>query len=97
MGHALVFSVAGFCLARFMLGLGEAGNFPAAIKATTEWFPSEERATATGLFNSGSNVSFIVAPTLVAWATGRYGWQAGFIATGSMGLIWLVCVAAVSV
>jgi ACS family hexuronate transporter-like MFS transporter len=90
MGHALVFSVTGFCIARFMLGLGESGNFPAAIKATTEWFPSDERATATGLFNSGSNVSFFIAPILVAWATGRYGWQAGFIATGSMGLVWLV-------
>ena len=90
MSHALVTSVAGFCVARFLLGIGESGNFPAAIKATTEWFPSQERATATGLFNSGSNVSFFVAPALVAWATGRYGWQAGFLATGSMGLAWLV-------
>lgn len=90
MGHALVFSVIGFCIARFMLGLGESGNFPAAIKATTEWFPSEERALATGLFNSGSNVSFFVAPALVAWATGKFGWQAGFLATGSMGLVWLI-------
>lgn len=90
MGHALVFSVTGFCIARFMLGIGESGNFPAAIKATTEWFPSEERALATGLFNSGSNVSFFIAPVLVAWATGKYGWQAGFLATGSMGLVWLV-------
>ena len=90
MGHALVFSVLGFCIARIFLGIGESGNFPAAIKATTEWFPSDERATATGLFNSGSNVSFFIAPILVAWATGRYGWQAGFLATGSMGLIWLV-------
>ncbi len=90
MGHSLVYSVLGFCIARIALGIGESGNFPAAIKATTEWFPSEERATATGLFNSGSNVSFFIAPILVAWATGKYGWQAGFIATGSMGLIWLV-------
>ena len=90
MGHALVFSVVGFCLARFLLGLGESGNFPAAIKATTEWFPSKERALATGLFNSGSNVSFFIAPILVAWATGRFGWQAGFLATGSMGFGWLV-------
>jgi len=91
MSHALVFSVVGFCIARFMLGLGEAGNFPAAIKATTEWFPSEERAFATGLFNSGTNVSFFVAPTLVAFITSRFGWQAAFLTTGSMGLIWLVC------
>ena len=90
MGHALVFSVVGFCIARFMLGIGESGNFPAAIKATTEWFPSEERAFATGLFNSGSNVSFFVAPALVAFVTARFGWQAAFLTTGSMGLIWLV-------
>ena len=90
MGHALVFSVVGFCVARFMLGLGESGNFPAAIKATTEWFPSEERALATGLFNSGSNVSFFVAPTLVAFVTAKYGWQSAFLTTGSMGLLWLV-------
>ena len=90
MGHALVFSVVGFCVARFMLGLGESGNFPAAIKATTEWFPSEERALATGLFNSGSNVSFFVAPALVAFVTAKYGWQSAFLTTGSMGLVWLV-------
>ena len=90
MGHALVFSVTGFCVARFLLGLGESGNFPAAIKAITEWFPSEERGLATGLFNSGSNVSFFVAPAIVIWATGHFGWQAGFLATGSMGLLWLV-------
>jgi len=90
MSHAFVFSVVGFCIARAMLGLGESGNFPAAIKATTEWFPSEERGLATGLFNSGSNVSFFVAPVLVAFVTGKWGWQAAFITTGSMGLIWLV-------
>ena len=90
LGHALVFSVVGFCIARALLGLGESGNFPAAIKATTEWFPSEERALATGLFNSGTNVSFFVAPVLVAFVTGKWGWQAGFLTTGSMGLVWLV-------
>ena len=90
MGHALVFSVAGFCIARFMLGIGESGNFPAAIKATTEWFPSRQRALATGLFNSGSNVSFFVAPALVAFVTAKFGWQAAFLTTGSMGLVWLI-------
>jgi ACS family hexuronate transporter-like MFS transporter len=90
LSHALVFSVIGFCIARIILGLGESGNFPAAIKATTEWFPSEERAFATGLFNSGSNVSFFVAPVLVAFVTSKWGWQAAFLTTGSMGLIWLV-------
>jgi MFS transporter, ACS family, hexuronate transporter len=90
MGHALVTSVIGFCIARTLLGLGEAGNFPAAIKATTEWFPSEERALATGLFNSGSNVSAFIAPPLVAFVTFKYGWHAAFLTTGSMGIIWLV-------
>ena len=89
MSHALVGSVVGFCVARFVLGLGESGNFPAALKAISEWFAPEERALATGLFNSGTNVSFFIAPMLVAWATGRFGWQAGFLATGSLGLLWL--------
>lgn len=90
MGHAFVFSVVGFCIARFFLGIGEAGNFPAAIKATTEWFPTEERAFATGLFNSGSNASAFIAPPLVAFVTLKYGWHAAFLTTGSMGLLWLV-------
>lgn len=90
MSHAFVFSVLGFCIVRIFLGFGESGNFPAAIKAISEWFPSEERSLATGIFNSGSNVSFFVAPTLVAFVTSRYGWQSAFITTGSMGLVWLV-------
>ena len=88
--HSLVTSVLGFCIARIVLGLGESGNFPAAIKATTEWFPSEERAFATGLFNSGSNAAFFVAPILIAAVTSRWGWHAAFITTGSMGLIWCI-------
>ncbi len=90
MGHSLVKSVLGFAIARALLGLGESGNFPAAIKATTEWFPSEERALATGIFNSGSNASSFIAPALVAFVTFHYGWRAAFVTTGSMGLIWLV-------
>ena len=90
MSHALVGSVAGFCLARFMLGLGESGNFPAAIKAITEWFPTRERAYATGLFNSGANVAALIAPLLIPWVTYRYGWHAAFLCTGSMGLLWLM-------
>ena len=90
MSHSLVTSVAGFCIARVFLGLGESGNFPAAIKATTEWFPSEERALATGLFNSGSNASAFIAPVLIAAVTLRWGWHAAFICTGSMGLVWAV-------
>ena len=90
MSHSLVSSVAGFCIARIFLGLGESGNFPAAIKATSEWFPTEERAKAVGLFNSGSNASALIAPALVAFVTARYGWRSAFVTTGSMGMIWLV-------
>ena len=88
MSHALVASVLGFCIARALLGLGEAGNFPAAIKATTEWFPSEERALATGLFNSGTNASFFIAPILIASVTARFGWRSAFLCTGSIGICW---------
>ena len=90
MSHSLVASVAGFCVARIFLGLGESGNFPAAIKAVTEWFPAEERAKAVGLFNSGANVSFFLAPLLIGFASSRYGWRASFLATGSLGMLWLV-------
>jgi ACS family hexuronate transporter-like MFS transporter len=90
LSHSLVTSVAGFCIARVFLGLGESGNFPAAIKATTEWFPIEERGKAVGLFNSGSNVSFFLAPLLIGFATAHYGWRASFLATGSLGMLWLV-------
>ena len=90
MCHSLVASVLGFCVARIFLGLGESGNFPAAIKATTEWFPVEERAKAVGLFNSGSNVSFFLAPLLIGFASSHYGWRASFIATGSLGMLWLI-------
>jgi ACS family hexuronate transporter-like MFS transporter len=90
MAHAAVRSVTGFSVARFALGLGEAGNFPAAIKSIAEWFPKKERALATGIFNSGSNVGAIVAPLVVPWLTLVYGWQAAFLATGAIGLLWLL-------
>jgi ACS family hexuronate transporter-like MFS transporter len=90
MSHSLVTSVFGFCVARIFLGFGESGNFPAAIKATTEWFPAQERAKAVGLFNSGSNVSFFLAPLIITFVTSRWGWRAAFIATGSMGMVWLI-------
>ncbi|MFC6647356.1 MFS transporter [Granulicella cerasi] len=90
MSHSLVTGVAGFCIARIVLGLGEAGNFPAAIKAITEWFPAEERGKAIGLFNSGSNVSFFLAPLIITAVTTRWGWRYAFLATGSMGAVWLV-------
>src|SRR4051812_30330050 len=92
--HAAVrpaFSFIGFCVARFGLGLGEAGNFPAAIKTVAEWFPKKERAFATGIFNSGSNVGAIVAPLAVPFIAVNYGWQWAFVITGALGFIWLAC------
>ncbi len=87
--HALARTPFGFGLARFALGLGEAGNFPAAIKTTAEWFPRRERAFATGIFNGGSNVGAVLAPLLVPAIALRWGWQAAFVATGLIGLIWV--------
>jgi len=83
-------SVAGFIVARFALGLGESGNFPAALKAVSEWFPLGERALATGIFNAGTNVGALVTPLVVPWITIRYGWYWAFVATGSIGLAWLI-------
>ncbi len=88
-GHALVGTVFGFGVARFSLGLGESGNFPAAIKATAEWFPKKERAFATGLFNSGANVGAVVAPLVVPWITLTWGWREAFIFTSLIGFVWL--------
>lgn len=90
LSHSLVHTVIGFCIARAFLGLGEAGNFPAAMKAITEWFASDERALATGLFNSGANASFFIAPLIIAAVTLHFGWRSAFLCTGSMGLGWLV-------
>ncbi len=90
MTHAFARSAMGFAMARFGLGLGEAANFPAAVKTVAEWFPRQERAFATGLFNSGSNVGAIVAPLLVPLIALHWGWQWAFILTGAVGLIWLV-------
>src|SRR5205814_679625 len=89
MSHALARSAFGFGVARATLGLGEAGNFPAAIKTVAEWFPKKERALATGIFNAGSNVGAIVAPLTVPWIALHYGWQWAFILTGAIGLLWL--------
>jgi len=88
--HALMSTIAGFSIARFLLGLGEAGNFPSAIKAVAEWFPKKERALATGIFNAGSNVGAIIAPLGVPWLYVTYGWQWAFIFTGTLGLLWLL-------
>jgi len=89
MGHALVGSVGGFIWARVALGLGEGGNFPAAIKAVALWFPKKERALATSIFNAGTNVGAIVAPAIVPWMAFTWGWQSAFIAAGLAGLVWL--------
>jgi ACS family hexuronate transporter-like MFS transporter len=90
MGHALAASVVGFMVARFLLGLGEAGNFPAAIKTVAEWFPRRERAFATGIFNAGSNVGAILAPLAVPIVAITWGWQAAFLFTGALSATWLV-------
>jgi ACS family hexuronate transporter-like MFS transporter len=87
--HAFAKNVFGFAAARAALGITEAGNFPAAIKTTAEWFPKKERAFATGLFNSGANIGAIVAPLTVPFIAVNYGWQWAFISTGLLGLIWL--------
>jgi ACS family hexuronate transporter-like MFS transporter len=89
MSHALARTPIGFGLARLALGIGESGNFPAAIKTISEWFPRKERALATGIFNSGSNIGAIVAPLLVPIIALNFGWQAAFILTGLLGFIWL--------
>jgi ACS family hexuronate transporter-like MFS transporter len=90
MGHALVNSVMGFGVARFFLGLGESGNFPAAIKATAEWFPPKERSLATGIFNSGANMGAILAPAIVPWVAWHFGWRAAFLTTGLFSATWIV-------
>ena len=88
--HGGVHSVTQFAMVRFGLGIGEAGNFPAGIKAVTEWFPAKERAFAIGLFNAGANVGAIVTPLLVPILTIAYGWRMTFVLTGAFCLIWLV-------
>jgi ACS family hexuronate transporter-like MFS transporter len=83
-------SVIGFIVARFALGVGEAGNFPASIKTVAEWFPKKERALATGIFNSGTNVGALATPLLVPLIVIYWGWYEAFIITGALGFIWLV-------
>lgn len=82
-------SVFGFIISRSVLAIGESGNFPAAIKATAEYFPKKDRAFATGIFNSGSNIGAILAPLTVPWIEKHWGWQAAFISIGAMGFLWL--------
>jgi ACS family hexuronate transporter-like MFS transporter len=89
MGHALASSVMSFSVARFALGLGEAGNFPASIKTVAEWFPKKERALATGIFNAGTNVGILVAAAIVPPITLAFGWKWTFVVTGLVGFAWL--------
>jgi ACS family hexuronate transporter-like MFS transporter len=83
-------ATAGLALSRLVLGLGEAGNFPASIKAVAEWFPKKERALATGIFNSGTNIGALVTPLVVPWITLAYGWQWAFVITGVLGFGWVI-------
>lgn len=88
--HALARSAVGFAIARVGLGIGEAGNYPAAMKTVAEWFPKKERALATGIFNAGTSVGVVVALLVVPFILRRYGWQEVFLITGATGFVWLI-------
>jgi ACS family hexuronate transporter-like MFS transporter len=90
MGHALANTAFEFGIARCCLGLGECGNFPAAIRTVTEWFPQRERSLATGIFNSGANVGAILAPLIVPWVALRFSWRAAFLVTGFFSFLWIL-------
>ena len=90
MFHAVARSATHFMIARFGLGFGEAGNFPAGVKAISEWFPKRERALATGIFNSGTSVGVVLALFIVPWILGKYSWHEVFWITGGIGFIWLI-------
>jgi ACS family hexuronate transporter-like MFS transporter len=88
--HGFARTALGFAFARFALGLAEAGNFPAAVKSVSEWFPRKERAFAIGIFNSGANLGAIVAPLLVPFLALQYGWQLCFFVLAALGLVWVL-------
>lgn len=88
MAHALARSALGFGIS-FFFGLGEACNFPAAIKTVADWFPQSEDSLATGIVNSGANVGAIIAPAIIPWITHRFGWRAAFLTTGAFGGLWV--------
>lgn len=90
MGHSLANNVFQFGIARACLGMGESGNFPAAIKTVSEWFPQSERSLATGIFNSGANVGAIIAPLLIPFVYAHFGWHAAFLVTGAFSMSWIV-------
>lgn len=92
MSQAFCRTVAGFSTARFVLGLGESGNYPTAIRVVTEWFPARERSVATGIFNTGSNIGAVFAPVIVPLIIATFGgWQAAFITLACADLVWLTC------
>ena len=88
--HAAGRGFISFGIFRFFFGIGQSANFPAAIKTVAEWFPKRERALATGIFNSGSNVGAIITPLIVPWIVFRWNWQIAFLSTGALGFVWLV-------
>jgi ACS family hexuronate transporter-like MFS transporter len=90
MSHAFARGLAGLSALRFILGLGEAGNWPGAAKAVAEWFPARQRALGMGIFNSGVSIGSILAPPLIVWLQLRFGWQTTFLVTGSLGFVWLI-------
>jgi ACS family hexuronate transporter-like MFS transporter len=90
MGHAFARSVTGFGFWRVQLGIGEAVNWPGAIKTIAEWFPQRERAMATGLFNGGANIGAMIAPPILAVIVAWKGWEAAFLVTGAVGFVWAV-------
>src|SRR5947199_2113173 len=87
--HAFARGLASLSVFRFILGLGEAGNWPGAAKTVAEWFPIRERAFGMAIFNSGAAIGSVLAPPLIVWLSLSYGWQTTFIVTGSLGFIWL--------
>ncbi len=89
-GHAFATTAAGFSFARAALGVSESAIFPGSIKAVAEWFPQRERALAAGIFNAGTNTGAILTPLLVPWIALKWGWQWAFVATGALGLLWLL-------
>ncbi|MFJ4143207.1 MFS transporter [Pseudomonas sp. NPDC089734] len=88
--HGLATSAVGFMICRFILGLTEAANYPACVKTTRLWFPAGERAVATGIFNAGTNVGAMLTPALLPLILTVWGWQAAFVAMGSLGLLWVI-------
>ncbi|SAK97245.1 major facilitator transporter [Caballeronia hypogeia] len=88
-GHSIVRNTLGFSFMRALLGLAESGNFPAAVKAVSEWFPRKEQALAVGILTSGTSIGAVAAPAIVPWLAANHGWQSAFLITGLTGFVWL--------